>query len=698
MPLVDRLRADLDARVALVHSGLGEGERADEWRRIRAGDVDIVVGTRLAVLAPLADVGLDRRRRGARRRVQERPDAAPPGARRGDRARPSSPARRSSSAAPRRRSRASAGRARAATAGSCSRPGRRARGPSIEVVDLRAELAAGNRGLLSRPAGRRRSRRSTARRRAGDPRRSTGGGPRRSSCAATAATSRRAPSASGRSSTTRPGRRSAAITAAGRRRSRRRCPNCGSPRIRYLGGGTQRRRARGPASGFPALRVGRLDRDVVERRGAAERVIDAFAGGRLDVLVGTSLVTKGLDIPAVTLVGVVSRRRRPEPARRAGRRADLPAPRPGRRVGPAAATGRAARSSRPTSPTTRRSGPSPSDDAAAFYDAELELRRRFGSPPFGRLVKLTVGLADRDGAERDAAAMADRLREPAARARRATIGRPRAGPGLHRQAGRPLAVERRPPRRRPGRPPRRRPGRAVVGRRGPRNAPLNVPCDFGDAGAIRRRSGRQWRHDSGGQHHGREPRSDRPDRTTRRPMMQPAGARRLVRLDATPQAQTMAGTGQPTERWLGQLQSMIDNVADPGGAGRPRGRREGRRARRGRRATGPARSPSRAAERDRGCQRQARRAVARRGRRTCAARPRLATAPSRRASCDRRRRSAAARRRRPRRRTRPRRQPPRLAATADRRGRRRAGRTAPGRPSPLAILCRHERPPDRPPR
>src|SRR5207245_6482070 len=58
LPIVDRLRADLEARVALVHSGLGDGERADEWRRIRAGEVDIVVGTRLAVLAPLADIGL----------------------------------------------------------------------------------------------------------------------------------------------------------------------------------------------------------------------------------------------------------------------------------------------------------------------------------------------------------------------------------------------------------------------------------------------------------------------------------------------------------------------------------------------------------------------------------------------------------------------------------------------------------------
>ena len=54
------------------------------------------------------------------------------------------------------------------------------------------------------------------------------------------------------------------------------------------------------------------------------------------------------------------------------------------------------------------------DDASTFYDAELDLRRRFGSPPFGRLVKLTVGLADREGAEREAGAMAVRLRERAA--------------------------------------------------------------------------------------------------------------------------------------------------------------------------------------------------------------------------------------------------------------------------------------------
>jgi len=57
---------------------------------------------------------------------------------------------------------------------------------------------------------------------------------------------------------------------------------------------------------FPQLRVARLDRDVVERKGEAARVIDAFSSGEFDVLVGTALVSKGLDVAQVTLVGVVS--------------------------------------------------------------------------------------------------------------------------------------------------------------------------------------------------------------------------------------------------------------------------------------------------------------------------------------------------------------------------------------------------------
>jgi primosomal protein N' (replication factor Y) len=191
-----------------------------------------------------------------------------------------------------------------------------------------------------------------------------------------------------------------------------RCPACGSPRIRYLGGGTQRVEAE-VRSRFPNLRIGRLDRDVVERRHAAERVVDAFTNGGLDVLVGTSLVTKGLDIPEVTLVGVVS----------ADIALNLPDERAAERTYQllAQAVGRAGRGERaglaiiqsyqPDHPAIRAVATA---DAAAFYDAELATRERWGAPPFGRYVKCTVALADPVAAEREANAMADSLRARAA--------------------------------------------------------------------------------------------------------------------------------------------------------------------------------------------------------------------------------------------------------------------------------------------
>ena len=190
-----------------------------------------------------------------------------------------------------------------------------------------------------------------------------------------------------------------------------RCPSCGSARIRYLGGGTERVE-REVRDRFPGLRVGRLDRDVVERRGAAERVVDSFAAGRLDVLVGTSLVAKGLDIPSVTLVGVVS----------SDVALNLPDERATERTYQllVQAIGRAGRGERPGRAIIQTYQPehpaiqaAATGDRTAFYDAELDLRERFGSPPFGRLVKLTVGLTDPAAAEREAETMAVRLRERA---------------------------------------------------------------------------------------------------------------------------------------------------------------------------------------------------------------------------------------------------------------------------------------------
>ena len=406
LPLVDRIRADLDVRLALVHSGLGDGERADEWRRIRAGEVDVVVGTRLAVVAPLADVGLVI--------VDEEHDAA-----------------YKSDRTPRLQARDVAMRLATSAGAACvlgsatpavdtegqARAGRyrrvelrdRAAGaaPAVEIVDLRQELAAGERGLISRPLAAALGSLDSA---AGDQailvlnRRGTASIVLCRDCGhVQACPDCERPLVYHQAGTTlrchHCGRATPPAT---------RCPACSSPRIKYLGGGTERVE-REVRERFGHLRVGRLDRDVVERRGAAERVIDAFAEHRLDILVGTSLVTKGLDVPGVTVVGVVS----------SDVALNLPDERAAERTYQLLiqAIGRAGRGDRPGRAFLQTYQPdhpaivaAATGQASQFYDAELALRKRFGSPPFGRLVKLAVGRPGRDEAERDAVAMAQRLR------------------------------------------------------------------------------------------------------------------------------------------------------------------------------------------------------------------------------------------------------------------------------------------------
>ena len=476
LPLVDRLRADLDARVAIVHSGLADGERADEWRRIRRGDVDVVVGTRLAVLAPLADVGLvivDEEHDPAYKsdrtpRLQARDVALELGRLAGvpvvlGSATPSVETEGRARDGDDRAAPAADAAQRGAAADRGRRPPRRAQGRQPR------DALAIARGRARRPAAGR----------AGDPRHQPARERPRSCCAATAATSRPAPTARGRSSITRPARRCGAITAV----VPGRCPRAARAAARRGSGtwaaGTERLE-REVKDRFPGLRVGRLDRDVVERRGAADRVVDDFTDGRLDVLVGTSLVTKGLDIPAVTLVGIVS----------ADVALNLPDERAAERTYQllAQAVGRAGRGDRPGTAILQTYQPEhpaivavAERRAEAFYDAELDLRRRFGSPPFGRLVKLTVALQDRGEAQAAGEALVEQLRARAeATGERVDV----AGPA-------PAFIARRGDRWRfnvvlrgagSGSAPRRSAGRAVVDRRRSRVAPvrrLNAPLELG---------------------------------------------------------------------------------------------------------------------------------------------------------------------------------------------------------------------------
>jgi primosomal protein N' (replication factor Y) len=409
LPIVDRLRADLDPAVALIHSGMSDGERTDEWRRIRAGEVEVVVGTRLAIGSPLADVGLiivDEEHDPAYKsdrtpRLQARDSAL-------ELARLAGAGVVLGSATP---AVESVGHSEAGRYRRVDLPDRPSgTEPVVEVVDLRLELQAGNRGLISR--------------RLAD---ALGGLDPESGDQAILMINRRGTASAvlcrdcGQAQLCPDCERPLVFHQAGMTLRchhcgraiplATRCPNCDSPRIRFLGGGTERLE-REVRDQHPELHVGRLDRDVVERRGAAARVLDDFAARRLDVLVGTSLVAKGIDVPAVVLVGVVS----------ADIALNLPDERAAERTFQLLrqAVGRAGRGERPGSAIIQTYQPDHpvitavrERDPGQFYTDELALRRRFGSPPFGRLVKLTLAMPDRGAAETEAGRLAAELRRRA---------------------------------------------------------------------------------------------------------------------------------------------------------------------------------------------------------------------------------------------------------------------------------------------
>lgn len=83
------------------------------------------------------------------------------------------------------------------------------------------------------------------------------------------------------------------------------CPKCQSRSIKFFGAGTQRVESEARRY-FPEARIQRLDSDTVSTKGSMEAILDRFGQGQIDILVGTQMVAKGLDFPNVTLVGILA--------------------------------------------------------------------------------------------------------------------------------------------------------------------------------------------------------------------------------------------------------------------------------------------------------------------------------------------------------------------------------------------------------
>ena len=417
--LTARLLGRFPGRVGLIHSGLSLGQQYDAWWRIHRGDFDVVLGSRSAIFAPVPDLGLvildeehewtykqqdvvpryhardtalklaeligttvvlgsatpdlvaHRHAVQGRHRLLELPERLAPG------------------------------------------PGGRARTvplPTAQIVDMREELKAGVRSIFSRSL--QEALRRTLER--GEQailflnRRGASGIVQCRDCGHVL----HCRSCDAPLTYHAVGDRMVCHYCGRRTRRATRCPECRGSRIRHLGIGTQRV-VQEVERTFSA-RVLRWDRDAARGREAHEGLMDSFSRGEADVLVGTQMVAKGLDLPRVTLVGAIL--------------ADLGLHLPDFRSAERAfqllcqVAGRAGRIGGPGLAIIQTYSPehygvrlAATQDYAAFAAEELDFRHAHTYPPFSRLGRLLFEHTNPAYAQREAASVAARIRAYCAR-------------------------------------------------------------------------------------------------------------------------------------------------------------------------------------------------------------------------------------------------------------------------------------------
>ncbi len=185
------------------------------------------------------------------------------------------------------------------------------------------------------------------------------------------------------------------------------CIVCGCTELTLLGVGTEKLEGALVAS-FPAARIGRLDRDVASGMGA-EEVLEKLRRGDLDVLVGTQMVTKGHDMPGVTLVGVITADSALAfPDFRASERTFQLLAQVSGRAGRRELPGRVIiQTYQPDHPVLVRAR---THDYVGFYQDEIAARRELGYPPFGRLAAVRMDAKDEAQLQTTATALDTYLR------------------------------------------------------------------------------------------------------------------------------------------------------------------------------------------------------------------------------------------------------------------------------------------------
>jgi primosomal protein N' (replication factor Y) len=399
---VERFASRFPGRVAVLHSGLSPGEQFDEWQWIMEGNCDVVIGPRSALFAPLPNLGLiiiDEEHEWTYKQEDKSPryharDVAIKLAQLSD------AVVILGSATPDIGSfhKAQQGEYHLVELKERITPRGYSPLPEVSIVDLREELKAGNTSLFSRSLLAAMKETLTQ----GEQiilflnRRGTATFVRCRNCGFVFRCPRCSIALTYHSVEKRlichRCRYSVPVSPS--------CPRCFRRYLRLLGIGTQRVEEEARHF-FPEARLLRWDRDVITRRYAHEELLNNFRDHKADVLIGTQMIAKGLDLPQVTLAGIIS----------ADTGLNFPDFRSGERTFQllCQVAGRAGRGLKAGkviiqtySPDNYTIEAAAKHDYLGFYHKEIDYRRQYNYPPFSQLVRLVYSHTDEELCRREA--------------------------------------------------------------------------------------------------------------------------------------------------------------------------------------------------------------------------------------------------------------------------------------------------------
>jgi primosomal protein N' (replication factor Y) len=408
---IERFASRFPHKVAILHSQLSPGEQFDEWHRIKDMEFDVVIGPRSALFAPQPDLGLiviDEEQEWTYKQHDKSPryhtrDAAI------KLAELTGAVVILGSATPDVATyyHAQKGDYHLLQLPERVVPTEKSPLPQVEIVDLREELKAGNRSIFSRSLAK-----ATTK--------AVGGGEqvilflnRRGGATFIQCRSCGFVLRCRRCEVTLTHHFAEDVLVCHQCNYKtpvpQSCPRCSSRQIKFLGTGTQKLEQEASFT-LPQARMLRWDSDMTKRKESHEGILSKFRAHQADILIGTQMVAKGLDLPLVTLVGVVS----------ADTSLNLPDFRAGERTFQllSQVAGRAGRGSlggyviiQTFSPEHYAIKAAAKHDYASFYDKEIDYRRQLHNPPFTQLALLTYTHTNDALCQREAERMRVRLIE-----------------------------------------------------------------------------------------------------------------------------------------------------------------------------------------------------------------------------------------------------------------------------------------------